>query len=417
MILGTMLGDGSMQLSSRISAVYRSQHGWCQHQYNQAKGQTLSAFVNKQPSMRKNSGYGKWLSVFNTRSLPIFTPFVELCYSQLHPTKLYKRSNLPVRIKTVTQDWLDWIDRVGFLQTIAWWYMDDGTKQGTVMSPSITWNTQGFTEAEVQLLAAWLTNHGFESICQEIYSKKRQAYYYVVKTPVEPTLRLLPLLTPYIVPSMLYKTFIARIDRQMCAYCNQEYSPQKTQSRDPSTQPRRPCCQQAECLKLRRQEICSRYMAKPGIREHQNLQSRDRYYANHEAAKRYNREMTRIYRQNNPAAVKASKRKAVAKAQASRRLQEWQCQRCGLTRSQGTTHSNTKYCPACRETVTKETKQQHEATKRTGMPIRTCPECQHEFQLNSNKQKWCSPECKKNAVNLIRKQKYHQRTQAGFGTN
>ena len=98
MLLGTLLGDGHLKRSGRITkqtAIYISQHGWCQHKYNVTKHQALPEHETHQPGKKKNLGYGDWSSVWYTKALTKLHALYSLTYPDGH--------------KKVTPEWLNLI--------------------------------------------------------------------------------------------------------------------------------------------------------------------------------------------------------------------------------------------------------------------------------------------------------------------
>jgi len=401
LLLGTLLGDGSMRFTSRHAA-FASLHGWKQHAYNQVKGRILSEFVTEPPKRMKNAGYGKWCSRFSTRSSQVFEPIVALCYRP-HPTRCYARTGRPIMVKTVNPAWLARIDQIGFLEAIAWWYMDDGSRQGPISSPSITWNTQGFTESENELLAEWLTNHGYASVVRPVRSRRYNTAYHVVATHVEPAVRLLRQLEPFIVPTMAYKTMMARVDTQICTYCQQEFELTVGQIKSPDKQPVNPCCSRPECQAQRHRDTCDRYISQPGKRDEYNCRHREAYAAGGDAARTAAAEYACKYRKENRAKYLHYRWKRRQQQAAAR--PDPICQRCQQAFKKAGPKAS-QYCPACRVIVTKEIKRRHEALKRTGPATKICLECKQAFQVTSNGQKFCTPECKRLFVNRHRNQKY-----------
>lgn len=334
MMLGTMLGDANMVIpkTTRGNPTYRSQHGWVQHAYNCHKSQTLSAFVRKLPQKKPNGGFGKWLSVFRTLSCPAFWPIASLC--------LDDRGK-----KRVTQEWLDRLNWEG----VAWWYQDDGSLQ--LRNTAAVFHTEGFSKEECELLAGWFTSRGLGAHAHPIKSRRRKGTtYYSVHLTVDATEVLMRHIRPYVHVSMMYKTELRPQLKLVCPYCGKPVP-----GRHYST-PRKLTCGRKKCIKAYRDAAKAKYADAPGNREKRNACMRASYAASGQAGRCAAARRAKAWRDANPEAVRAIKRRAAKKRAAARAAMPWACRRCGLNRPRGKTNPKTKYCQACRILVTKEQK-------------------------------------------------------------
>ena len=355
MLLGTMLGDGSMSAKNK-NPLYRSQHSYKQHEYNLAKYQVLSEFVRTPPKKAKNYGYGDWSSLWATLTAPALWPIADLC---LHEDK-----------KLVTQRWLDQLTWEG----VAWWYQDDGSLS---KGHSITFHTQGFSKLEVELLASWLTQNGIPAKVLPVKSRhKSDRTYWVISLSVAATYVLAEKIQPFIVPSMQYK--IGLPERQaliMCAICGEEFLPSSNHSAKYNSAAKAVC--PARSCKLKNHRTNCEKSLTPERRIIRNQKHRDAYIAGGNELKAKCAEHTRQYRLRHPEAAAASKKKCRDKQREQQQQSVWTCQRCQLQEPKGTKDAKTKYCPACRVIVTKEIKDRnryplgHPKLSRSHGPVNT----------------------------------------------
>jgi len=205
LLLGTMLGDGSMQVSSaaKQTVCYRSNHGWCQHQYNLEKYALLAEYATRAPYKIKNGGYGEWSSVWRTQALSVFHYIFTLTCPDGHH-------------KLVNTEWLSQLTPEG----IAWWIGDDGCLDSGRRTVSIS--THGFSPEEVDLLSTWLmAKYGVESKVYMV-NKTRDGEvftYPLLYITAKGTITLIPLIAPYMPAPMAYK--INRIEHR-CLMCGAE---------------------------------------------------------------------------------------------------------------------------------------------------------------------------------------------------
>lgn len=329
-----MLGDGSMSDTNK-NPVYRSQHSYKQHAYNCHKYLVLSEFVRTKPKKFRNYGFGKWRSCWQTTTQPALSPIASLC---LRDGKKY-----------VTQAWLNRLTWEG----VAWWYQDDG---GLVGKTAI-FNTHGFTEREVRLLARWLTRNGVPAAATPQKSRRREgAFYWIIHLSTSATRLLAVKIRPYLVPEMAYKaTLPTRTERLICHWCQRPFSPRPTQAIY-KTGKLRPCCGRAACERRRKRAGITLFYSKPGRREARRAAQLALYYADHERNKKKHKQRAAASRRANPERHRAAKARCRAKAKKARQASLWTCRGCPLTEPRGNRHGRTLYCPECRSRVTQAIK-------------------------------------------------------------
>jgi len=194
MVLGTLLGDGHITKNGS----YVAGHGLGQKEYLWLKSRVLSEFVHGRPSLSRKNKLGKRSVRFWTAVAPVFRSLRTLCY--------------PRGEKTITQTWLDRIDRYGFLQAVMWWICDDGTRWGPEHSPSLMACTDGFLRTQVELLREWMTGHGYPcSIRMRHVAGYRP--YPTLMFKIEGTVKLMRDLQPLIPVFMAYKVQLNRPDK------------------------------------------------------------------------------------------------------------------------------------------------------------------------------------------------------------
>jgi hypothetical protein len=189
LIYGTLLGDGSISYPNQHSRFPRlawthsiTQQFWLEH-----KATRLYAL---RPRLRlaQNRGYGQFSTCCSTACHP---DLVEV-FNIVKPTATRKQVN---------QRWLEHISPEG----MAWWFMDDGSR--TVLpsgSSTIRFHTEGYSHAENQLLAAWLTNRGFDAKVYTVTPAGRRRYWYLALS-TRATAQWLEQMQPFAAPSMAYK--------------------------------------------------------------------------------------------------------------------------------------------------------------------------------------------------------------------
>lgn len=340
MLLGTMLGDAGIYRTAK-TARYISRHGWVQRDYNAAKYRVLHEFVRTPPRRQRNRGYGKWSSIWATLSVPVFNQYMSLC--------------CPDGRKQVSEAWLSRLT----WEAVAWWYQDDGTLQ----QRAAVFNTQSFSQAEVEMLAAWLTRMGTPAEARQVRNRRRNKIYWVVRVSTAAAKLLFQHIRPWIVPSMMYK-LDATIERGPipCSWCGTVFT--RIGTAGAITAMPTDCCGSPQCERARGRANERRYRSRPGVTAAKNAKQRQRYHANLDASRAKARRQQAAYVEKNRDVVNARKRAKSRLKAAARAASPWVCRRCGLTEPQGARDSKTKYCAACRVLVTQEIKQRSAARRR-----------------------------------------------------
>ena len=336
LVLGTMLGDGSMRRNRHAS--YTSNHGWVQREYNWIKYLILSEYVSSKPIKRKNDGYGEWSSRFHTLSHLAF----DFAYSLCHENEK----------KVVTPAWLSAIEEIGIWDTLGWWLGDDGSINAKTHTMSL--HTEGFTLPEVQLLSQWLESHLKTPVCvQPARSSTTGKLHHRLRLSVKATEKFVENVAQAVPEPMKYKvTLNDRETSVFCHWCGKEFQPQNSQAREKTTTKR--CCQSPTCIRMRHLELNAQLMAKPGKRSTKNKKQQEAYHADIEKSRERGRIHAAKYQEANRDLLNARKRAVNAKKTEARKLLPWSCQRCTLTEPMGSRDSKTKYCAECRSIVTRE---------------------------------------------------------------
>ena len=188
MILGTLLGDGSMRLGTAFPS-YRVNHSSKQADYCQSKLDLLLDYSSmREVQIAPNDGYGAFVARFWTLSTPIFGFVGRLCYAKDAARSCGAR-------KYVTQEWVNQLN----WRQVAWWYQDDGGKQAR----SMCFATHAFSREEVGRLTDWLTANGVEARPHKI--EKGEKEYWQARCSTEGSVVLADRIREFMHPSMLYK--------------------------------------------------------------------------------------------------------------------------------------------------------------------------------------------------------------------
>jgi hypothetical protein len=256
LLLGTLLGDGCISQTSNRAARYRMQHSSRQHEYNLEKYRILSEFCNKPPVIRKNSGYGKFLSVGATKSLPILLSLYTLIY--------------PHRRKTVSKEWLSYLTPEG----LAWWYLDDGS---LAQHRQITLSTHSFPKTECKMLQTKLAEYDIKTA---LYFVKHK--YWVISIPALGSGKFLKMIAPFIPTCMRYKQDWRPL---FCPTCGKEVE--------------NPGHCGTTCRQKARKTAKALYAANPVNRQQKNQRKREQYHANLEKSRKIYAQQAREYRERN----------------------------------------------------------------------------------------------------------------------
>lgn len=356
MLLGTILGDGFLDRSNTCHPRYGITHSVKQRAYCLHKAELLDDYIKTPPRTVANGGYGEENIVFRTLTNPDFTYYWDLCYRLDRRTGRFR--------KVITHGLLRELDWQG----LAYFYMDDGSLQGTV----VHFHTEGFAREEVELLVQELQRRGLQAKSLLRHSRHNpNTHYWIISLSVNSSYRFLERIREYMVPPMAYKFQPPqRAMELVCGWCGRCFEPRGTQAvydgkaNGPSTSEGVPCCGEKACLQDAHNARNHKYMDKPGTRENKNARQRIRYQEDIEQERTRCREKARKSRKEHPERAKAAKAKYLRKKQAERRAQHWKCQRCGLTEPRGDKPSNLKYCPDCKAVAKLEVARKYNAKHR-----------------------------------------------------
>lgn len=180
-ILGSLLGDLSIDLTGQMkNAKLCLVHSKKQEALFMKKVELLGEFMgsyklyNSTPDSRTGKIYESLRG--NSKSHKVFTEIHKLLY--------------PNGIKQITQGYLN---RIHHPIALAFWFMDDGTQNGTI-------SINCFSTNEVDLLINWMYNK-WGILC----TKQKNQNNYVLHISQKDRLKFEELIFPYIIPSMYYK--------------------------------------------------------------------------------------------------------------------------------------------------------------------------------------------------------------------
>lgn len=174
---GSLLGDMCLSTTSKLHRVSIT-HGGEQEEYFDHKCRVFGNIlgkINKTPRYDKRTQ--KYYNRYTVRLLA--HPIFEILYNELYING----------VKTITKEYLNKLTP----RSLAYWFMDDGCNSGTLA-------TNCFSKEECELIRDWLyTKYNIETTLQRnnkqylvyIKTKSRQLFY--------------DLVSPYFIPSMLYK--------------------------------------------------------------------------------------------------------------------------------------------------------------------------------------------------------------------
>jgi len=276
---------------SGVSARIKWNHSYKQHPYNLAKYRVLKEYGIKPPKKSKNRGFGKWSSVLQTKSLPIFACLHALIYSRQH--------------KQLSMEWLQQLD----IRGLMWWYLDDGTLLG---GRNAVFSTHAFSKKEVRLLARYLVQkwklHG-----NVVGVHRKQNTYWVLQLTVPGTFRLLQLISPYVPTSMQYKI---NWRPRLCLECQAEIDVNNHM---------RTCNQR--CADRRRRRLLQVWRSDPKVRKRLRDQALKRYWQNPEISRKKAIQSTAQYRKQHPDRVrrtnKQSRKKLLSSVEGREKVRQW----------------------------------------------------------------------------------------------
>lgn len=189
LITGSLLGDGTMRLGKGAQNVnFKVEHGLAQKEYVVWKYQILKSFVFTEPKIsyrydKNDEKYAKsWW--FRTIRHPFFTKI----YKNFYEGNSYKsgRKIIPVKIKKELSPFV-----------LAVWIMDDGSYSRNKIDIS----TYSFSLPEINFLQRCFEN--IFDIRIKYYRDRDKGYRMYCNQ--EETKKLIKIIRPYIIPSMMYK--------------------------------------------------------------------------------------------------------------------------------------------------------------------------------------------------------------------
>lgn len=207
-IMGSLLGDASLRKSGKQTQCIRWNHGQVQEDYVIHKYEVLQEFATRPPFVTENPGYGDYWVVLTLKALGIFHSM----YTLLRPEGSER--------KTVT---VDYLNEITHPIALAWWFMDDGSKDQNSNSARIF--TNGFSEQEVELLCQWLTiRWGVEAKPCMVKHSSTGNYGHIIVIPRDGFLALVDLISPYVPECMEYKI---KVKTRECLHCGKTFIVQK----------------------------------------------------------------------------------------------------------------------------------------------------------------------------------------------
>lgn len=204
-IMGSLLGDGCLRSSGKVTKAVHWNHGQVQEDYVIHKYETLQEFATRPPLVKENPGYGDFWVLLSLKALPIFHSM----YTLLRPTGSER--------KTVT---VEYLNEITHPIALAWWFMDDGSRSRDYNGGEIS--TNSFSEEEVELLCLWLkTRWGVEAKPMMVKHSSTGNIAYIIRLNRDGFLALADLIQPYVPECMQYKV---RVVTKQCRNCGKEYT-------------------------------------------------------------------------------------------------------------------------------------------------------------------------------------------------
>ncbi len=171
LIIGTLLGDGHLQLRSDNEARLRVAHGMKQKNYVFWKYEQLGNLcVNTQGPAYDPSSQTYW---FQTQQSPVL-----YCYHCMFYKLIYSiEKQQTTYVKTITQNLIHFLQNMDKQQlhvVLAVWFMGDGSVRNDCYSGKLA--TNNFSYEQHQLLKSWLQNVGLTTniVC---HTKKSGQWY------------------------------------------------------------------------------------------------------------------------------------------------------------------------------------------------------------------------------------------------
>ena len=186
-ILGSLLGDFSISFPHDSAAFPRLHftHGAVQREYAMHKVQILRRLRwSCEDTISKGYKPGSILVVGRSSCQPVLSDIFDL----VRPCR---------GAKTVTPAWIHELNSV----SLAYWFMDDGSSTHSCGHLStIAFHTEGFSEGENILLAAWFQSRGYPYV--RVAHSRNRPYLYFPRAEAE---HLVQEIRPHIFASVAYK--------------------------------------------------------------------------------------------------------------------------------------------------------------------------------------------------------------------
>lgn len=244
-IMGSLLGDASINQNSKVAAYIRWNHGVKQKNYVSAKYTLLSEHATRPPFEKPNPGFGNTWCSLTLKSLGTF----RLLYQMLYPDG--------TRQKRITTEYLLHITHP---IALAWLWLDDGSRQKGHNNGVLC--TNSYSKEDVEILREWLsTQWGLEAKIREVTHTLSKKTSWVLDFCAEAFTKMVTLITPYVPESMKYKTALMT---RTCPVCGKVFT----------VTDRNKCCSE-ECLKKYRKENSHQYYLEHKDR-HQELAAKYR---------------------------------------------------------------------------------------------------------------------------------------------
>ncbi len=203
-IMGSLLGDASIRKSGEKTQAIRWNHGQVQEDYVIHKYEVLQEFATRPPFVTENPGYGDFWVVLTLKALPIFHSM----YTLLRPQGSER--------KTVT---VEFLNEITHPIALAWWFMDDGSRQKDKNFAAIS--TNSFSEEEVNILCNWLTiRWGVAAKPCLVKHSSSGNFSHIIIIPRDGYIALMDLITPFIPDCMQYKV---KVVEKTCPQCGKVF--------------------------------------------------------------------------------------------------------------------------------------------------------------------------------------------------
>ena len=199
-IMGSLLGDGYVGQRSQSTSFIRWNHGAKQKDYVNAKYQLLKEFASKEPYETPNPGYGDTWCILTLKPTILFRLLRYFLYS------------IETGKKTVTKEYLDMLTHP---ISLAWLFMDDGTRNKDANFGQIA--TNSFSKEEVELMQQWMLERwGLPTNICQVHHTSTGKEAWVLLIPKESFIKMSELIAPYVPESMRYKI---NVITQTCPVC------------------------------------------------------------------------------------------------------------------------------------------------------------------------------------------------------